>query len=61
MEGCEAAQILCLNRILLNVIPQGIPAQSRWVRPIMNNLAVVNVDEWNEIDKINRYGRCSLI
>lgn len=61
VEGCEAAQILHLNRILSNIIPQRIPAQSHWVRPIMNNLAVVNVDEWNIIDKINRYGRCSLI
>ena len=61
VEGCEAAQILRLNEILSSVIPQGIPAQSHWVRPIMNNLAVVNVEEWNEIDKINRYGRCSLI
>lgn len=61
VEGCEAAQILHLNRILSNVIPKGIPAQSHWVRSIMKNLFVVNVDEWNKIDKLNRYGRCSLM
>lgn len=59
VEGCDAAQTLRLNEILSGLIPKGIPPQTRWVRPIMKNMAVVNVDEWNASDKLSRYGRCS--
>lgn len=44
----------------MNAMPKGIPADSRWVRPIVKNVAVVNVATWNASEKLNRYGSCSV-
>ena len=59
VEGCDAAQTLRLGEILSLQMPKGIPPQTHWVRPIVKNLVVVNVNGWNASDKLNRYGRCS--
>lgn len=58
VEGCDSALTLRLNEILLQQIPKGIPEKTKWKRPIIKNIAVVNVDGWNKIFK--RYGQCSL-
>ena len=60
VEGCESAQTLRLNDILNQTMPKGIPERTQWARPIVKNVAVVNVDLWNSNNKLNRYGRCSL-
>lgn len=60
VEGCDSAQTLQLQEILKNAMPKGIPADSRWVRPIVKNVAVVNVATWNASEKLNRYGSCSV-
>ena len=61
VEGFDAAQSLRLKDILSQKLPTGIPMQTNWVRPIVKNLAVVNVAGWNKSNNLNRYGQCSLV
>lgn len=60
VEGCESAQTLRLNEILNQTMPKGMLARTQWIRPIVKNVAVVNVASWNSSNKLNRYGSCSL-
>lgn len=60
VEGCDAAQALSLNEIMALRLPKGVPPQTKWVRPIVKNMVVVNVNGWNASDKLKCYGRCSL-
>ena len=60
LEGCDAAQAVRLKEIMSLQIPQGVPLPTEWVRPIVKNMAVVNVSGWNASDKLKRYGQCSV-
>ena len=60
VEGCDAAQTLRLQDIMKQTMPAGIPKDSRWTRPVVKNVAVVNVAMWNAVPQLNRYGRCGL-
>ncbi len=60
VEGCEAAQTLRLNEILNQTMPKGKPGRTHWVKPIVKNVAVVNVAAWNNSEKLSRYGSCAL-
>lgn len=60
VEGCDSALINRLHEILKHAIPKGIVRDS-WKRPIVKNIVVVNIDNWNKSDSINRYGHCSLV
>lgn len=60
VEGCDVAQALRLNEIMALRLPKGVPPQTKWVRPIVKNMVVVNVNGWNASDKLKCYGRCSL-
>lgn len=51
---------LRLNDIMKQAIPTGIPNHTQWKRPIVKNIAVVNVSTWNASNELKRYGSCSL-
>lgn len=56
--GCDSAIMLRLQEILKHALPKGIPTTTRWMRPLVKNLAVVNVKTWNESPQLSRYGTC---
>lgn len=60
VEGCDSAQTLQLFTILKQMLPTGIPAKSNWVRPLLKNVAVVNVKTWNATEQLAKYGKCSV-
>ena len=60
VEGCDSAQTLRLQEIMKDVMPKGIPANTQWIRPIVKNVAVVNVATWNATAQLSRYGKCSV-
>lgn len=60
VEGCDSAQTSRLHEIMRSVMPKGIPANTKWVRPVVKNIAVVNVATWNATTQLNRYGTCSM-
>lgn len=60
VEGCDSAQTLQLNGLLKNAIPKG-KAIASWTRPIVKNIAVVNVSTWNTSSKLNKYGSCTVV
>lgn len=59
VEGCDSAQTLRLQDIMKNAMPRGV-VRDTWVRPIVKNVAVVNVATWNGTAQLNRYGKCSI-
>ena len=59
IEGCDSAQTLRLQEIMEQAMPKGV-AKDSWQRPMVKNVAVVNVAMWNAVPQLNRYGRCSL-
>lgn len=61
VEGCDTAQTLRLHDIMKQAMPAGIPNGSQWTRPVVKNVAVVNVAMWNAVPQLNRYGRCALV
>ncbi len=60
VEGCDTALVLRLKDIISGLIPKGIPEQTKWVKPILKNVFVVNVSAWNASSKLKCYGNCSL-
>lgn len=60
VEGCDAAQVLRLKEIISGLMPKGIPQHTKWVRPILKNVVVVNVGGWNASKELKHYGHCSL-
>ena len=61
VEGCDSAQLLRLQEIMKGAIPKGIQPQMKWIRPIVKNVAVVNVATWNATAQLNQYGSCRLV
>lgn len=60
VSGCDSALTLHLQEIVKNAMPKGL-AKTTWIRPIVKNVAVVNVDMWNASSKLSQYGNCRLV
>ncbi len=61
VEGCDSAITLRLNEIISQSIPKGMPHHTNWKRAIVKNVAVVNVEGWNNAEKLNRFGNVHLL